>query len=155
MFRGLDDFEGLWRLTRRITQDDAPDAELDGSAIWRPVAEGLHYSEAGLLRVGDAAPINAERRYLWRGGADGVIEVLFEDGRPFHRIDPEAPRDRHWCDPDLYEVTYDFSGWPDWSSVWRVRGPRKSYRMISRYTRIPSHRSPSRSPSHYVPASLN
>lgn len=155
MFGGLGDFEGLWQLVRRIEQDNAPDADLRGSAILRPNAAGMSYSEAGLLRVGHHAPVNAERRYLWRSGPGGVIEVLFEDGRPFHVIDPDDPQDRHWCDPDMYDVSYDFTRWPDWSSVWQVRGPRKSYRMVSQYKPMPSHHSLSAAPSHYVTGRLN
>lgn len=142
MFSGLGDFEGLWQLVRRIEQDDAPDADLRGTATLHPNEAGMSYREAGRLRVGDQPPINAERRYIWRSRPGGVIEVLFEDGRPFHRIDPDDPQDRHWCDPDMYAVSYDFSAWPDWSSTWQVRGPRKSYRMVSEYRRTlsdPSH----------------
>ena len=94
----------------------------------------MHYVETGLLRLGDQPPMNAERRYFWREGTGGVIEVLFDDGRAFHRIDPADPTDRHWCDPDTYDVTYDFGAWPNWSSTWRVRGPRKDYEMVSHYT---------------------
>ncbi|WP_210115105.1 DUF6314 family protein [Roseovarius aestuariivivens] len=155
MFGGLGDFEGLWELTRRIEQAGAPNAELRGSAILRPNETGMSYSEAGLLRVGGQAPVNAERRYIWRSLPGGVIEVLFEDGRPFHFIDPEDPQDRHWCDPDLYEVRYDFRRWPDWSSTWEVRGPRKNYRMVSQYRRVTSHRSKTAPPSHYVATRLN
>jgi hypothetical protein len=134
MFRELTDFKGLWTLTRYIAQRNAPDAELRGSATMRPDADGLIYHEVGLLTVGDSPPVQAERRYLWRDGGNGAIEVLFEDGRAFHRIDPANLNDTHWCDPDTYDVTYDFKTWPNWSSTWRVRGPRKDYDMVTRYS---------------------
>ncbi|WP_407690604.1 DUF6314 family protein [Rhodophyticola porphyridii] len=40
--------------------------------------------ETGFLRYGDAAPMQATRRYLWGEGA-GVLRVYFDDGRPFTR----------------------------------------------------------------------
>jgi hypothetical protein len=77
--------------------------------------------------------MEAERVYLWRASGAG-IEVLFDDGRPFHRIDDSAEA-AHWCDPDQYDVTYEFGRWPKWSSRWRVLGPRKDYVMVSNYSR--------------------
>jgi hypothetical protein len=63
--------------------------------------------EAGTLHYGDAPPIRAERRYLWRAEGDGLA-VFFEDGRPFHRVGPGRLSDRHDCAPDTYDVTYLF-----------------------------------------------
>ena len=64
-------------------------------------------------------------------------EVAFHDGRPFHRFaagESGAGTD-HLCGADLYRVAYDWSAWPDWRAVWEVTGPRKDYRMESRYRR--------------------
>ena len=93
---------------------------------------GLRYTEKGVLELG-GAKMEAERVYLWRATANG-IEVFFDDGRPFHMIG-DSTEAAHWCDPDQYDVTYEFSGWPAWSSRWRVLGPRKDYVMVSEYTR--------------------
>ena len=41
----------------------------------------------------------------------------------------------HWCDPDMYRVGYDFSAWPEFAATWEVAGPKKAYRMVSRYRR--------------------
>ncbi len=107
---------------------------MQGVATFAPDGEGLIYREEGELRLGKAAPIRAERSYRWRTGADHRLEVLFEDGRPFHGFSPaKALSAQHFCDPDTYEVTYDFSGWPAWRAVWRVRGPRKDYEMTTDY----------------------
>ncbi len=64
------------------------------------------------------------------------MEVSFADMRPFHsiplgEINPEAT---HLCPPDRYHVAYDFCGWPNWQTIWTVEGPRKDYRMESRFT---------------------
>ena len=48
----------------------------------------------------------------------------------------EGPLDAwHDCLPDFYEVSYNFTHWPEWRSIWRVRGPKKDYTMISDYRR--------------------
>lgn len=135
MVLSLGDFEGDWRVARTILHAAGPRARFDGRARFEADGAGLVCREAGALTIAGHAPVMAERRYLWRAGAGGAIDVLFDDGRPFHRIDLRqcAPQDRHMCDPDIYEVRYDFARWPAWSSLWRVRGPRKSYRMETLY----------------------
>ena len=127
------DFEGEWQITRRI--EDAlsgQEGQFAGAASFVRDGSGLQYSEKGLLTLGGAS-MEAERVYLWRALGAG-IEVLFDDGRPFHRIDDSAEA-AHWCDPDQYDVTYEFGRWPKWSSRWRVLGPRKDYVMVSNYSR--------------------
>ncbi len=94
--------------------------------------DGLILTETGRLCYGAAAPMQAERRYLWR--ADGAgIAVFFADGRPFHWFSMAAPEAHHDCPPDNYHVAYDFGAWPRWQSRWAVTGPRKDYVMWSQY----------------------
>ncbi|PWE34431.1 trigger factor [Maritimibacter sp. 55A14] len=112
---------------------------LDGRARFSPDgAGGLVMEESGRLQMQDGPALDATRRYLWRAGEGGVIEVLYADGRRFHRIVPDRlmPDDTHLCEPDLYHVSYDFTGWPVWRTVWRVVGPRKNYRMVTEYRRL-------------------
>ena len=133
----LGDFEGVWRLERRIEDHLAGQgawfrgaasvsAEADGFATW---------VERGEMRYGDGAPMQAERRYQW--AQEGLqIAVYFEDGRFFHSFAPSnAPKAEHWCDPDAYHVRYDFTAWPIWRATWRVQGPRKDYEMTTTFTR--------------------
>ena len=132
------DFAGDWRLERAI--DDrlsAQEGALDGQARFLPVeGSGLRYSECGLLRIGNAAPLEARRRYHWQFSA-GEVEVRFDDGRPFHSFVPggRRPGTPHLCGEDLYRVVYDFTRFPDWQSIWIVTGPRKDYTMTTRYRR--------------------
>ncbi len=122
---GLAELEGLWRLTRTIADARAGlSGHLQGTSRWRPDEAGLVQEEEGLLHYGSAPPMQAARRYLWRADGDGLA-VFFEDGRPFHTLSPAQLSDRHWCDPDTYNVTYDLSRWPVWMQVWHVTGPRK------------------------------
>ena len=129
--RQLADFLGEWRLSREIAQADGSVARFEGVARWVSRADGgADYSETGAL-ITPQGRFAAERRYLW----DGDLRVYFDDGRFFHAVPAGGGAAGHWCDPDQYDVTYDFSGWPEWTAVWRVRGPRKDYVMTSRFVR--------------------
>ena len=132
----LDDLRGTWRLSREIDDLRAGlTGRLTGEAGWRADGMGLIQEERGLLRLGDAPPMQAERRYLWR--ADGVaLAVFFEDGRPFHSLAPGRLCDRHECPPDTYDVTYRLHGSGAFSTEWRVTGPRKDLVIRSDYTRV-------------------
>lgn len=132
----LSSFAGVWRLERVIEDARAGRiGRLTGEARFTPVAEGLAYAEAGTLDFPGGPPMQASRRYLWREGGAGGIDVLFDDGRFFHSFDPDAPipTAAHDCPPDSYRVSYDFAAWPLWRAEWRVSGPRKDYTMFSRY----------------------
>ena len=130
----LRDFEGAWSLDRRIRHDDGAEATCVGHATAVPDGAGLRWREEGRLRLPDGRSLAAHRTLLWRPAPEGVA-VLFEDGRPFHRIDlaSPAPRDEHLCAADLYRVAYDFASWPVWRMRWRVDGPRHAYAMETRH----------------------
>jgi len=130
------DFEGGWRLDRRIEdRKTGLTGRLEGRAVWVPDQDRLQLTETGTLRYGDGAPLQAERRYLWRRQAGGIA-VMFDDSRPFHWFSGDQTVARHECPPDQYHVRYDFHLWPDWRAIWTVTGPRKDYEMISRYRRL-------------------
>lgn len=126
--RILQHFIGDWTLERRIHHDGGAQAGFQGHASWRAQPGGALYTERGSLEMNGQA-FDAERRYVW----DDALRVFFDDGRFFHRVPPTGGTAAHWCDPDQYEVRYDFANWPDWEAVWRVRGPRKDYVMTTRY----------------------
>ncbi|WP_372836893.1 DUF6314 family protein [Puniceibacterium confluentis] len=129
------DFVGSWRIRRRIDDRRAGQVvQADGQAVLKPAATGLVYDEQIRLFLPGQAPLDGHRRYLWRASADGIA-VLFADGRAFHAFVPDSgvASAAHWCDPDQYDVGYDFSDWPCWRSTWEVSGPRKCYRMDTEY----------------------
>lgn len=135
--RSADAFLGCWELTRQIEDAKAKStARFEGRASVRARDSGWLYHEEGKLHLAHGAPLHAERRYLWLPVGQG-IDISFEDGRFFHRMElssaQESSEAAHWCDPDQYDVRYDFSGWPVWQSTWKVTGPRKNYVMQSRY----------------------
>ncbi|MET4101897.1 hypothetical protein ABIE58_001321 [Roseovarius sp. MBR-78] len=129
--RRLQDFEGAWRFDRQITHADGQRAQVTGVAVWRREGAGLILEEAGEMHMAGHPPMQVARRYLW--GAD--LAVSFEDGRFFHHVPPEGGAAAHWCDPDQYDGSYDFSRWPRFRVEWRVRGPRKDYHMMTDYWR--------------------
>lgn len=138
--RVLSDFLGHWRITREIVSRDktrasflrdGADASFSGHAEWRAVPGGATYIESGVLRLQGAAPMTAERRYVWAED----LSVRFEDGRAFHTVPALGGEATHFCDPDTYVVRYDFSDWPAFVVTYDVRGPRKDYAMTSRYVR--------------------
>jgi hypothetical protein len=132
----LSSFTGAWTLERTVEDVRAArTGRLTGEARFTPAPGGLAYAEEGTLAFAGSAPMRATRRYLWRDGGAGTIDVLFEDGRLFHRFDAEdsAPAASHECPPDSYRVRYDFRLWPRWQAEWRVTGPRKDYALVSRY----------------------
>lgn len=132
----LSDFDGEWRLERVIEDAHGPDARFVGAARFAPDGEGLRYTEDGTLTLAGQTPVAASRSYLWRMDGEGRITMSFPDGRPFHDFHPEHDAEaEHWCPPDLYRVAYVFGAWPDWSASWTVSGPRKEYRLVSRYSR--------------------
>ena len=132
----LRDFAGLWLVDRQIDDHLGSATRFVGTALLTGDDRALAYHEQGLVWVGQGPSLAASRHYNWRAeGADIVVD--FADGRPFHRFDPAGPSAtaHHDCPPDRYEVAYDFTTWPDWSSHWQVRGPRKHYQMETRYCR--------------------
>jgi hypothetical protein len=129
MSRDLSDFEGNWKIKRDITPASGPAARFSGHAEW--VAENgiMQYIEMGTLELVGQKPMMAERRYRW----DADLNIYFDDGRFFHQVPAIGGEAAHWCNPDQYDVTYDFTRWPEWSCTWRVRGPRKNYTLNSQY----------------------
>lgn len=132
----LQDFTGLWRLERQVTDALGPDARFAGTADFTPDKSGLLMCESGVLELEGQGSFQAERRYLWQDQG-AWIAVLFSDGRAFHSFDPQldSPEADHWCDPDTYKVRYDFTCWPVWQVEWHVTGPRKDYVMRSVFRR--------------------
>jgi len=134
----LQEFEGRWRIARRI--EDAwmgTTALFEGLARFTEDGRGLAYREVGELRVPQEVPMVASRDYLWRSEPGGIA-VLYGDGRFFHRIKAgsDVVQDWHVCGEDEYDVTYNFTHWPRWRMIWKVQGPRKDYISISDFTRL-------------------
>ncbi|MGB7317464.1 MAG: DUF6314 family protein [Planktotalea sp.] len=134
MNRAPADFLGRWRIERTIEDSLAGSASrFVGDAVIARGDVDWTYRETGTLTLASAAQLRAERTYYWQPKENG-FEVYFADRRFFHSfaLDDNAEA-KHWCDPDQYDVAYDFARWPEWSSTWDVTGPRKRYVMLTRY----------------------
>lgn len=121
--RVLNDFLGCWRVERALHHADGQTASFQGAAVWARSPLGAGYCETGFLILQGGERFAAERRYDW----DKDLNVFFDDGRFFHQVPALGGEAAHWCDPDQYDVSYDFSDWPRWQAIWRVSGPRKAY----------------------------
>ncbi|WP_299929024.1 DUF6314 family protein [uncultured Pelagimonas sp.] len=128
--RQLSDFLGVWSLERDIRQADGSQAHFEGTARWDADDDGANYLEMGQLVMPGQGQFRSERRYRW--GND--LRVYFDDGRYFHSVPADGGESAHWCDPDQYDASYDFGQWPNWSCQWTVRGPRKDYVIVGRYS---------------------
>jgi uncharacterized protein DUF6314 len=132
----LADFTGRWQITRQIDDRRAGVmGQFAGQAEFVADGDGLVLNETGMHSYGGAAPMRAERRYIWRADGPGVA-VFFADGRPFHWFSSIVHEADHHCSADHYRVRYDFNDWPMWRAYWSVNGPRKNYRMESCYQRL-------------------
>ncbi|MEM6489178.1 MAG: DUF6314 family protein [Pseudomonadota bacterium] len=120
--------------TRRApTNATATGATATGAAGAAATGATLACRESGVLRF-RGADYHAARVSLWRFPAPGRVEVMFEDGRPFHGFETDDPVAEHRCGADLYRVAYAFRE-TGWTSHWDVDGPQKSYEMITHYRR--------------------
>lgn len=130
--------EGRWSMAREIVHDDGRRDVFEGESVFKRSGPRLIQDEAGVLTPArGGASMKATRRYIW--SADGArVDVAFGDMRPFHSVPlgVEVFETTYLCPPDRYQVSYDFKGFPEWRSVWTVEGPRKAYRMETRFRRL-------------------
>ncbi len=129
----LGDFAGRWVLSRRINDRlTGQIGRVSGMLTLSETDQGLAYREEVIVEIPGQPAMEGTRDYIWKDGGDRV-NVHFADGRYFHSfpLGLSEPAAQHWCDPDQYEVIYDFKDWPVWGATWIVKGPRKDYKMSS------------------------
>lgn len=126
------DLLGEWRLDRRAADYRAGRfGTVRGTLQLRPVGDQIHWIEAGrLCFAGRQAPVSREYRLQLQ--PEGWW-VLFPDGRPFH---PWRPGEwvRHRCGADEYRGLIAVAGDRAWRTLWDVRGPDKTQRILTRLT---------------------
>ncbi|MEM8822370.1 MAG: DUF6314 family protein [Pseudomonadota bacterium] len=132
MIPDLADLIGTWRTNRVIRHADGSVARFSGETTWRREDDHVRCMETGRLTQSGRS-FEAERQTLWTESEAG-LDIRFADGRPFHTLDGTGQAIHH-CPPDIYRLRYDMSAWPKWSVHWRVTGPRKVYRAVTRYHR--------------------
>lgn len=135
MIPRLADFQGRWRIERQIEdRRNGPPGRFVGMAEFAPAEDTLRYVEEGTLTLGNGPPMKAVRRYRYGAKGDRIV-VTYPDGKPFYSFDPAQGIGTHFCVPDVYRVSHDFSGWPSWLMRWDVSGPKKDYTVTSLYLR--------------------
>lgn len=98
------------------------------------------YTEHGELRfAAHTGPASRQLRYQAR--PDGTVAVRFADGRPFYVLDLRTGQAQaeHGCGPDHYLLSHRVLAADLLEEEWRVRGPAKDYRAITRLARKPLH----------------
>ncbi|MFJ6157866.1 DUF6314 family protein [Pseudarthrobacter sp. NPDC092184] len=133
------DCAGQWTVQRDLLdRAEGTCGTFSGVVQFVPTDDGgLAFREEGTMRWPSfTGP--ASREYLLRTTrSPDALDVLFPDGRPFHRMSfaPESNLDNHWCDPDTYRVTYVYEGGDRFSYTWDVQGPRKDLLLTSHLVR--------------------
>jgi 8-oxo-dGTP pyrophosphatase MutT (NUDIX family) len=137
---------GAWTLTRTMTDRSAGSHGTFTGVVHFTATDdgGLHYREKGTVHWDPAGGTRftgpASREYLLRPAATPeTMDMVFPDGRPFHRIGFGARhgRDGHWCDPDTYRVEYTKLGADAFRFRWDVTGPAKDLLLESVLRRTP------------------
>ena len=124
----------------RFTADD------DGGLWWREEGTVRWAPLGGVPFTGPAS-----REYLLRpADTPDVLDVYFPDGRPFHRMGfaGQTNHASHWCDPDMYRVTYRFLGPDECGYRWDVTGPAKDQLLESVLHRLEAGPGPAPDASH-------
>lgn len=129
---------GEWRLTRYMSDRRCrAHGSAFGHAYLEHGAGPLEYRETTWVRyLAFNGCAQRRHRYVIRGS--GTADVLFQDGRFFHRLDLRSGRchARHHCGEDLYLGLFRASGPERWTSRWRVSGPSKDAVIVTLYERL-------------------
>ena len=123
---------GTWQAQRKIVDHLArATSSFEGTATLTPD----RFHEEGHLTLG-ASRLHATRAYRLRATAQGVT-VDFPDGSEFVALTHAASQKvRHVCGADTYVGHFFFVDATTWVEAWRVNGPRKHYRSLTRYTAL-------------------
>jgi len=131
---------GEWRLTRHMRdRRRCAHGSAFGHAWLERRAAPVEYRESTWVHyLGFNGHAHRRHRYLIRGA--GMADVLFEDGRFFHRLDLSTGRchARHHCGDDLYLGLFRASSLERWVSRWHVSGPAKDAVIVTLYERLHS-----------------
>jgi hypothetical protein len=128
---------GAWAIERTINDHrDADTVRFHGIALVQAAPTGALYTETGQVSTPHhSGP--ARRTLLLSPHEDGTVGVNFRDGRPFLDLDLSsgAARATHPCRADRYEMSFAVLGADELVECWRVTGPAKNYRAVTRWRR--------------------
>lgn len=123
---------GSWHVSRRIVP-------FNGGPIWtfggRAEIDARGFVEDGAMSTAGAT-IAAGRRYLLHRDRTGAALIHKHDGSFFAALGRDPVQVvSHLCGDDTYRGRFLFLDADRWVEIWRMRGPRKHYRSVSRYVR--------------------
>ena len=120
-----------------------PHGRFDGTASFSKIDDvTLLYEEIGTLSL-EAGEVldDVSKRYLYKLEED-ALAVYFDDGpnkgNLFHCLnfnDEGIAQVEHFCDPDQYNSTYTIASDKEFMIEHIVNGPRKDYKIFSKYKR--------------------
>ncbi|MET2825432.1 DUF6314 family protein [Mesorhizobium shangrilense] len=127
-----DAFIGSWHVRRTVIDfNGGPPCVFSGQAVVTADA----FTESGEIRLGDRT-LPASRSYRLERLGDTIL-VQRADGSAFISLDGRASQTvRHDCGSDVYIGRFLFRGPDEWAEGWRVKGPRKNYASLSRFSRL-------------------
>lgn len=127
-----DAFIGSWRVRRTVIDfNGGPRCMFSGQAVVTADA----FTESGEIQLGDRT-LSASRSYRLERLGDAVA-VLRADGSAFISLGEQPSQAvRHDCGADAYLGRFLFRGPDEWAEAWRVKGPRKNYASLSRFSRL-------------------
>lgn len=136
--------DGDWRIDRVLVDlaSGCRGAFVGTVSFEREPGGILVQNETGELAWGAHRGPAYRRLRMHPTGDPGVLEVLFDDGRPFHFLDLRsgATAVEHPCGRDNYVGEFRVESAAAWSYRWTVTGPAKTFRLgstLSRSDRVP------------------
>ena len=130
---------GTWVIDREIVDSlDGAAGSFRGTADFAPEGDSWSWIEAGSLQWAEEMH-KAGRRLLVavRPDVPCVVDVAFDDGRFFHRVDLSSGSDTfvHGCAADTYNGTWTVDSADRFRLTWDVEGPAKEITIRSIYSR--------------------
>jgi hypothetical protein len=128
--------KGNWTFQRTVSGE----ARAEGTASFTRNWNTLNYYESGVLhRFEDKKSFHVYQTYSYRLRND-LISVYFSNKQLFHPLhfDPPNPttfpfiaRGTHHCEPDTYEMLYQFDNLNQFRVTCAVKGPHKNYEIYT------------------------
>lgn len=140
IFRNL---EGHWKFKRQISEEGSSHGEAHFQNTAWPLT--FHYREDSIFTTTQGADFKTFREYIYRY-ENGTISVFFIDPPDslFHTLTfdtdnqyPILAHAKHLCDCDTYDATYNFLSPIAFTLTYRVKGPKKDYRIETSFEKIP------------------
>ena len=134
---------GQWQLERTmLDRSTGVRGTFTGTVAFTPGGDGTE----GILRQHETGTVvwptftgPAFRDYLLvPTGRPATMQVLFDDGRPFHELDLSSGRwsASHWCSPDTYQVSFAAPSPELIDYEWDVIGPAKDLLLRTSLRRL-------------------